>query len=59
MKAPLAISKIIACVNECADGDHHGFDKEIRRFSECFATADMTEGTTAFLEKRKPVFKGK
>lgn len=58
-KAPLAITKIIACVNECADGDHHGFDKEIKRFGESFATEDMKEGAGAFLEKRKAIFKGK
>jgi enoyl-CoA hydratase len=58
-KAPIAITKVIACVNEAADGNHHGFDNEITRFGECFETADMKEGTTAFTEKRKAVFTGK
>ena len=58
-KAPVAISKIIACVNEAAKGDQAGFENEIRRFGECFATEDMKEGTTAFLEKRKASFAGK
>ncbi len=58
-KAPVAISKIIACINEAAAGDDQGFQNEIKRFGECFATEDMKEGTTAFLEKRKAVFTGK
>ncbi len=56
-KAPLAIAKCIAAVNAAgANGD--GYALETKLFGECFATQDMKEGTTAFLEKRSPVFKG-
>ena len=58
-KAPLAVSKVIACVNDAANGHKFGFENEITRFGECFDTEDMVEGTTAFLEKRKAIFKGK
>lgn len=58
-KAPIAISHIISCVNEAAKGDANGFNNEIDRFGACFETADMKEGTTAFLEKRKASFVGK
>jgi enoyl-CoA hydratase len=57
-KAPVAISMIIACVNEAAKSDPKGFKQEIDRFGQCFGTADMKEGATAFLEKRKAVFTG-
>lgn len=57
-KAPAAISCIIALTNAAAYGEKNGLQKEIDAFGELFATADMKEGVAAFLEKRKPVFKG-
>jgi enoyl-CoA hydratase len=64
-KAPIAISKIIECVNVAVVSDSaytngkSGYDKEVEAFGDCFATNDMKEGVTAFLEKRKAVFTGK
>ena len=58
-KAPIAISKVIKCVNTAATGDKNGFDKEVQAFGDCVETDDMKEGTAAFLEKRKANFTGK
>jgi len=57
-KAPLAIAKVIESVNYF-DHTQAGYDFEIRKFGECFATEDKNEGTSAFLEKRKANFQGK
>jgi enoyl-CoA hydratase len=41
-----------------ADAPANGFMREQQAFGECFGTADMQEGAAAFLEKRKPRFRG-
>ena len=58
--APLALRGLLDCVNiggEC--GIEEGLEYEAVQFGLVFSSEDMREGTSAFLEKRKPVFTGK
>lgn len=52
-----AISSAIRAINAQADKTKNGFQAEIEEFGNCFGTADFKEGTTAFIEKRKPNFR--
>lgn len=57
-KAPLAVGMVITCVNACYTHDENGYQTEANSFSSCCKSEDFIEGTTAFLEKREPDFKG-
>jgi len=52
-----AIASAIRAINAQADKTKNGFQAEIEEFGNCFGTADFKEGTTAFIEKRKPNFR--
>ena len=57
-KSPDAVSKVIAAVNSYFHFDKNGYEEEAKFFGEVFSGDDKAEGISAFLEKRKPVFKG-
>jgi enoyl-CoA hydratase len=58
-KAPLAVAGCIKAANAVFDEGKDGYTVEIEEFGNSFATEDMKEGTSAFLEKRKANFTGK
>ncbi len=53
--APTALAAAIRAVNAGYRGNN-GYETEIEEFGNCFSNEDFKEGTTAFVEKRKPAF---
>ena len=57
--APLALRGILDCVNVGAECSlEEALEYESAQFGLVFSTDDMREGTRAFLERRKPAFRG-
>ena len=52
----VAISAAIKAINSGFKEGENGYKAEVEAFANCFTTGDFKEGTTAFLEKRKPTF---
>lgn len=59
-KAPVALQMSKEAVKFASRSNlDEGLRREVDLFAICFSTEDKEEGVAAFLEKRKPVFKGK
>ena len=54
--SPMAIESAIKSVNAGFETGVDGFEVEKKEFGNCFGTTEFQEGTTAFLEKKKPNF---
>lgn len=57
--SPRAITAAITSINAGYAHAKVGMEREQKEFGLCFGTTDFKEGTTAFMEKRKPSFTGK
>ena len=57
-KGPIAVANVIRSVNAGFNFEQAGYQAEAENFAACTTTNDFREGTTAFLEKRQPIFKG-
>lgn len=59
-KAPVALQLCKEAVKFASKSNlDEGLRREVDLFAICFSTEDKTEGVSAFLEKRKPEFKGR
>jgi enoyl-CoA hydratase len=59
-KAPIALQLSKEAVKFASRANlDEGLRREVDLFAICFSTEDKQEGVSAFLEKRKPVFKGR
>ncbi len=59
-KSPMALSLAKEAVKLASRSNlDDGLRREVDLFALCFSTEDKDEGVSAFLEKRKPVWKGK
>ncbi len=59
-KPPVAVNMAKTAMNNGIQADlRTGLDIESRCYSLCFGTEDRVEGMNAFLEKRRPVFRGR
>lgn len=58
LQSPTAIGFALDAVRSGFEPGGDGLQAEIDAFGACFGTDDFKEGTTAFLEKRKPNFTG-
>ena len=52
--SPKAITAAINAVNAGYENNVDGYNKEIEEFGNCFGSDEFKEGTSAFMEKRKP-----
>lgn len=57
-KGPLAITALIKSVNAGYAQEKEGYQAEASNFAALTSSKDFSEGTSAFLEKRKANFKG-
>ena len=59
-KGPLALAAVKKVINRARDLPiHHGLELESEFWANLTATEDMKEGARAFIEKRRPVYKGR